>query len=130
MSPKELVKSFYESDFYKNKEVLKKFLHPECEVNWSSSEGFIKLDYDGIVNHGKIVSESYKTLRTEISHLLAEGNTVTVRYTYYVVTFDNPEEEICLAHFISIWEIKNDMLYKCYEMSQLADENALDNNAY
>ena len=45
MNPKELVKSFYESDFYKNEEVLKSFIHPECELYWSSSAGFVKFNY-------------------------------------------------------------------------------------
>ncbi|MGB1268949.1 MAG: nuclear transport factor 2 family protein [Flavobacteriaceae bacterium] len=130
MNPKELVKSFYESNFYKDEKVLKKYLHPECEILWSSSDGFINLKYEDVINHGKKVSVSYKSLRTDISHLIAEDNSVTIRYTYYVVTFENPDEEICLAHFISIWELKDDLLYKCYEMSQLADENAIDNNAY
>jgi hypothetical protein len=130
MNPKELVKSFYESDFYKDQDVLKTYLHPESEVLWSSSDGFVNLKYNDIINHGKNVSESYKSLRTEISHLIAEGNIVSVRYTYYVVAFDNPEEEICLAHFISIWELKDNLLYKCHEMSQMADEIAIDNDAY
>ena len=130
MNPKELVKSFYESDFYKDQDVLKTYLHPESEVLWSSSDGFVNLKYNDIINHGKNVSESYKSLRTEISHLRAEGNIVSVRYTYYVVAFDNPEEEICLAHFISIWELKDNLLYKCHEMSQMADEIAIDNDAY
>jgi len=130
MNPKEFVKSFYESDFYKSTDVLKSFLHPECELYWSSSSGFVKFDYDEILAHGVRISESFKELRAEISHLLAEDNFVTVRYTYYAVTFDNPEEEICLAHFISIWEVKEGKLYRCHEMSQMADELAVDSNAY
>jgi hypothetical protein len=130
MNPKELVKSFYESDFYKDQDVLKTYLHPDSEVFWSSSDGFVNLKYNDIITHGKNVSESYKSLRTEISHLIAEDNFVTVRYTYYVVTFENPEDEICLAHFISIWELKDNLLYKCHEMSHLADEIAIENNAY
>ncbi len=55
---------------------------------------------------------------------------MTVRYTYYVVTYDQPDDEICFAHFISIWEVKDDLLFRCHEMSQMADENAVDNNAY
>jgi hypothetical protein len=130
MNPKELVKSFYESDFYKNEEVLKSFIHPDCELYWSSSEGFVKFNYDEILNHGKRIASSFKELRPEITHIIAEGNFVTVRYTYYVVTYDQPDDEICFAHFISIWEVKNDTLFRCHEMSQMADEKALDNNAY
>ena len=130
MNSKELVKSFYESDFYKNPESLKEFIHPECELYWSSSTGFRKFNYQDILNHGDRVSKSFKELRTEISHLIAEGNFVTIRYTYYAVTLDHPEEEISFAHFISIWEIKDGKLYKCHEMSQMADELAIDSSAY
>ena len=49
MNPKEFVKSFYESDFYKSTDVLKSFLHPECELYWSSSSGFVKFDYDEMI---------------------------------------------------------------------------------
>ena len=130
MNPKELVKSFYESDFYKNEEGLKSFIHPECELYWSSSAGFVKFNYNDIIEHGKRTSQSFKELRTEISHIIAEDNLVTVRYTYYIISFDQPEDEICLAHFISIWEVKDGKLFSCHEMSQMADEKAVDNNAY
>ena len=130
MNPKELVKSFYESDFYKNEDVLKSFIHPECELYWSSSAGFVKFNFNDIIEHGKRISASFKELRPEISHIIAENNFVTVRYTYYVVSFDHPEEEICLAHFISICEVKEGKLFRCHEMSQMADEKAVDNNAY
>ena len=130
MKPKDIVKSFYDSDFYKDQEVLKSFIHPECELYWSSSGGFVKFNYSDIIAHGVRIASSFKELRPEISHIIAEDNFVTIRYTYYAVTYDHPEDEICLAHFISIWEVKDDKLYRCHEMSQMADENAVDNNAY
>jgi hypothetical protein len=130
MKPKDIVKSFYESDFYKNEDVLKSFMHPDCELNWSSSGGFVKFNYDQILEHGQRIASSLKTLRPEISHLISEDNFVTVRYTYYAISYDHPEDEFCLAHFISIWEVKDGKLYRCHEMSQMADENAVDNNAY
>lgn len=130
MNPKELVKSFYESDFYKNEEVLKTFIHPECELYWSSSSGFVKFNYDDLIIHGERIATSFKELRPEISHVIAEDNFVTVRYTYYAVTYEQPDDEICLAHFISIWEVKDSKLFRCHEMSQMADEKAVDNNAY
>ena len=130
MNQKELVKSFYESDFYKNAGVLKSFIHPDCELFWSSSAGFVKFNYNDIIQHGVRMASSFKELRPEISHILSEDSFVTVRYTYYAILYDQPEDEICLAHFISIWEVKDNMLFRCHEMSQMADEKAVDNNAY
>ncbi len=130
MSPKELVISFYQSDFYKDKTLLKSYLHPDCELNWSSSTGFVHFNHDEILSHGERAFQSFKELRAEITHVIAEENMVTIRYTYYVVTFDHPEEEICLAHFVSIWEVKDGKLYKGHEMSQLADESAIEKKAF
>ena len=95
MSPKALVKSFYESDFYKDLEILKGFIHPECELYWSSSSGFVNFNYTEILEHGVRISESFKSLRADISHIIAEDNFVTVRYTYYAVSFEEPEDEFC-----------------------------------
>ncbi len=130
MKPKDIVKAFYESDFYKNQDVLRSFMHPDCELNWSSSGGFVKFNFNEILEHGQRIASSFKELRPEISHIISENNFVTVRYTYYAVSYEHPDEEICLAHFISIWELKENKLYRCHEMSQMADEIALDNSAY
>jgi hypothetical protein len=43
-----------------------------------------------------------------------------VRYSHFVKTIENPREEMLLAHFISIWQIKDNKLYKGYQMSQLS----------
>ena len=40
------------------------------------------------------------------------------RYSHFVKTFENPREEMLLAHFFVIWEIKDNKLYRGYQMSQ------------
>ena len=40
-------------------------------------------------------------------------------YTHYVNAFENPNEEMVLAHFVVIWEVKDGKLYKGFLMSQL-----------
>lgn len=121
-SLKKIVKKFYNSDAYKNREIMKEFLHKDCELYWNSSKGFMKFDYNGLLDLSDTLSTAYKSLRAEISHLLRDDNFITARYTYYVRTIENPDEELPLAHFITIWELKNGKLYRGYELSQQADD--------
>ena len=119
---KKLVESFYNSNFYKNPEEIKDYLHPEAELFWNSSAGFSKMDFGDILNLTKEMSRSFDTLRAEISHLLKDKDQVTIRFTYHVRTVENPDEEIPLAHFIAIWTIQDGKMHKGYQISQPADE--------
>lgn len=120
MSPKEIVKSFYKSDAFINTEIMKGFLHPECSLDWNSSKGFIQMDYEAILNLTHDISKAYVRSKARISHILEEGNMVSVRFSHYVKTIENPREEMFLAHIMIIWEIKDNKLYKGYQMSQIS----------
>lgn len=119
---KKLVREFYTSNFYKNSDDVKRFLHPEAELFWNSSAGFNKMDYPEILKMSSEMVRSFNSLRAEVSHLLKDKDEVTIRFTYHVRTVENPDEEIPMAHFIAIWKIKDDKLYKGYQISQPADE--------
>lgn len=130
IEPKQCVKNFYTSDFYKDPESLKDYLHPEATLYWNSSVGFSKMGYDDIVNLSRELSRTYVSLRTEISHLLEEKKTVAIRFTYYVKTIENPEEELPMAHFIAVWEMKDGKLYKGHQISQQADDSPENLNSF
>ncbi len=123
LSKKQLVKSFYNSDFFKNPEEVKNYLHPEAELFWNSSEGFHKMNFSDIENLSKGMARSFENLRAEVSHLLKDGDEVTIRFTYHIRTVENPEEEIPMAHFMAIWKIKDGKMFRGYQISQPADEN-------
>jgi hypothetical protein len=69
-------------------------------------------------------------LRQEFSHILVEDNFVTSRYTVFGRTIENEEEETPLAHYICIWEIKDNKLYKGYQISQLSSDVAINSNSF
>ena len=48
MSPKEIVKAFYESDIANDSDLVSKFMHKECQLHWNSSSGYEVFDYDGL----------------------------------------------------------------------------------
>jgi hypothetical protein len=130
MSPKNLLKQFYDSDIVNNLDLVEHFYHKDCEIHWNSSQYFQILKYNDILAFFKNLNESYVSLRYEVSHLLVEGNFVTSRYTVYARTIENEDEETPLAHYVCIWEIKDDKLYRGYQISQLADDKAIQFNSF
>jgi predicted SnoaL-like aldol condensation-catalyzing enzyme len=95
------------------------FLHPDVVLEWHSTKGFLKLHHDEIIALSSELSKAYVRSKSRITHIVEEGNTVAVRYSHYVKTIENPREEMLLAHFMVIWELKNNKLYRGYQMSQL-----------
>ncbi len=119
---KEIVRKFYESNFYKDEDVLRSYLHPEVELSWYGTTGLRKLDLNGIAEISEKLAESYESLRAKVSKVVAKNGNAAIHFTYYVRTIENPEEEMPLAHFIAIWEIKDGKLYKGVQISQLGEE--------
>lgn len=117
-SVKEVVKSFFQSDLLKDKTTIEKHFHPDLVLIWNSMEGLTIMNYDDIVSFFDEIQRTYADLRIEMSHLLVDGNHVTVRYKYYIKTIENPDEELGIAHFMCIWEVKDGKLYRGHQISQ------------
>jgi hypothetical protein len=117
---KEIIAKFYEC-FYTDPDVAKKYLHPEVELSWNSSTGLRLMNFEDIAAFAAEMASSYESLRIEIKNVLQESNQVVIDFTYHGNTIENPDEEIPIAHFMAIWELRNDKLYKGHQFSQLAD---------
>jgi ketosteroid isomerase-like protein len=115
---KHIVKSFYNADFVKDTEAIKTYLHEDVVLIWNSTDGLKIMKYTDIVDTFNEISRTYNELRIEISHVLEDENYVTIRYKYYIRTIENPYEELGIAHFITIWEIKDGKLYHGHQISQ------------
>lgn len=122
LKTKEIIRKFYESNFYKDEEILKSYLHPEVELSWYGTTGLRKLNLEEIAEISKQLAESYESLRAKIDKIVAQKENAAIHFTYYVRTIENPDEEMPLAHFIAIWELKDDKLYKGVQISQLGEE--------
>ena len=117
-SAKETVRGFYRSNILKDKTVLDKYIHPEIVLIWNSTDGLTIMNEDDIKNFFLEIRRTYADFRIEVSHLLEDEDHVTIRYKYYVRTIENPDEELGIAHFIAIWEIKDEKLFRGYQVSQ------------
>lgn len=120
MQPKELVLEFYKSDVLLDSEAVAQLLHPEVTIDWNSSKGFIQMNYDDVLKLTDELSKAYIRSKVRISHILQEENLVSVRYSHFVKTMENPREEMLLAHFFVIWEIKEGKLFRGFQMSQFS----------
>lgn len=120
MSAKKIVQDFYKSDALINSKIMKTYLHPEVVLDWNSSKGFLQLKHKDILELTLQMERSYVRSKARVSHLLQDGNTVTVRYSHFIKTVENPREEMLLAHFFVIWELKDDKLFRGFQMSQMS----------
>lgn len=116
---KKLVQDFYKSDALINSEIMDAYLHPDFILDWNSSTGHKQLNREQILLLAGELGKAYVRSKARISHLLKDGNAITVRYSHYIKTLENPREEMLLAHFMVIWEVKDDKLYRGFQISQL-----------
>jgi hypothetical protein len=119
MSAKKLIQDFYKSEALINNEMMSTYLHPEVLLDWNSSTGFKQLNYNDILDLAKELGKAYVRSKARVSHLVKEGDQIAVRYSHYIKTVENPREEMLLAHFMVIWEVKDNLLYRGFQMSQL-----------
>lgn len=120
---KKIVKGFYTSDFYINPESLAQYVHPEAILIWNSSSGIHKMKYQDILNMTMEIAKSFYSLRAEIFQILSENDLVSIHFTYFVKTVENPEEELPMANFMAIWEVKDGKLYRGDQFSQPAQDS-------
>lgn len=117
-SAKDIVKQFYRSNFLKDENLLETYFHKEVVLIWNSMDGLTIMHYEDLVKFFLEVRRSYTDVRAEVSHVLEDDGHVTIRYKYYIRTNENPDEELGIAHFICIWEVKDGKLYRGYQVSQ------------
>jgi predicted SnoaL-like aldol condensation-catalyzing enzyme len=91
-----------------------------CIRDRNSSKGFIQMKRLGLLEFASELSRSYIRSKVTISHIVKEGNLISVRYSHTVKTLENPREDNLLANFMVIWELKDDKLFRGFQMSQLS----------
>ena len=117
MKPKDIVLEFYKSDVLLDKKTVSELLHPEFTIDWNSSEGFIQMNYDDMMSLTDQMARAYIRSKIRISHIIQEDNLVSLRFSHFVKTIENPREDMLLGNFFVIWEIKDDKLFKGFQMS-------------
>ena len=120
MSARKIVESLYKSDAIINSKLLETLLHEDASLEWHSSKGLVLMNRTEMIALSDELSKAYPSSRIDIGHIVAENQKVAVRYSQYVSTIENPNEEMLLAHFMVVWELKDEKLFRGYQMSQLS----------
>jgi hypothetical protein len=120
MTNKEKIQDFYLSDGLRSVEALNAILHDDVILDWDSSEGKLIMQKSAILNLSKELKENYANSLIDITHIVAEGNFVTIRYMHKVAAIENPMEIVNIAKIIVIWEFLEDKLIRGYQISQPA----------
>lgn len=116
MTPKEIVEGYYRDMFLP--EGIRPYLHPNCVIHWNGTRGYIELSPDELVAMIFQLRESFSTSRLELTHVIAEGNQVAVRYAHNITSADTFEEKT-FAYSMAVWEIQDGKMYTGYIMSHL-----------
>jgi ketosteroid isomerase-like protein len=119
---KDIVEKFYTSLFNGEKDILDNYLHPNVMLTWYGTTGLKKLDFNEILVIRNDMAKNFVSLKAEIEKTVEEGNQIAIQFSYYVKTIENPDEEMPLAHFMAIWELKDNKLFKGVQISQLGEE--------
>lgn len=117
----EVVQKFYQSNIRED-EAVKEYLHPDVELTWYATTGVKRLDLNGISKISSELASSFESLRAEVEKVFVKKENVAIHFTYHVRTIENPDEEMPLAHFVAIWELKDKKLYRGVQISQLGEE--------
>jgi len=120
MKPKDIVLDFYKSDVLLDKKTVSELLHPEVTIDWNSTEGSIQMDYEDMMSLTDQMARAYIRSKIRISHILQEDNLVSLRFSHFVKTIENPREDMLLGNFFVIWEIKDGKLFKGFQMSHFS----------
>jgi sulfur transfer complex TusBCD TusB component (DsrH family) len=119
MAAKKIVQEFYKSDALIDPNLMQNYLHPEVILDWQSSKGFLQLNFSDIIVMTDKLSKAYIRSKAKVTHLLQDGARVAVHYSHYIKTIENPREDVLLAHFAVVWELKDNLLFRGYQLSQL-----------
>jgi len=117
MAAKEIVQEYYRSGALHNPQIMATYIHKDFNLEWYSTKGYFEADRDDILALAGELAKSYVTSYVHIKQIISEGDTVSVRYTHHVTTIENPQEDTILGHFMVIWEVKENKLFKAHLMS-------------
>lgn len=116
---KELIIDFYNSDALYNSKTLDNYLHEEAVLEWNSSKGFLRKNREELLKAADELKIGYEAIVVQIHQIICEENIVSVHYTLFGTTIENPNHINRLALFFVNWEIQDGKLFKGYQMSQL-----------
>lgn len=120
MEPTQIIEQFYQSGAAFNPERIQAHLHQDVLLDWHSSKGFLQMNREALINMAADMHRAYEHATVAIQSIVAQGNTVAVRYDQYAQTIENPSDEMLLGRFFAFWELRDGKLFRGHQMSQVS----------
>lgn len=115
-----LIHKIYTSDALYNAATMEAYVHPELELNWNSSKGLLRINKSELLELTQDVGKSYRTVEIDLHQTVCENNKAVVHYTMYASPVENETEWLKIGHFMVIWELKEEKLYRGHLITQTA----------
>ena len=119
MATKKFIQDFYKSEALINSKLLETYLHPDFIMEWNGHNGILKMNKKEWLDYTLASERTYIRFKAKIIHFLVDKDLVSINYSLYVRIVENPREELYLTDFMTIWEMKDDKFYRCYQMSRV-----------
>jgi hypothetical protein len=116
-SARKVVKEFLESDVFLDPDLFSDFFREDLKVCWHASSGYREFDYNEYHRLSQSTAASYKSMRSDISHIFVQKDQVAARFTVLVKTMENPSEEVPVGYFVSIFKIEDEKICEIHQMS-------------
>ena len=113
----EKIQNFYDTENFRNLELVNSLFHDDVSFEWNSTVGFFLYNKKDILKFSKELFENYATSSVEIVSLFGDENNVAARYNYYASTIENPSEMMLITKIMVIWEFKGGKIIKGYQTS-------------
>ena len=118
MTPKEIIQELYANDGIRNSAFLNDVLHDDVKLEWHSSEGLLVKDKKSILELATELKNNFSIFSSDILHLTAENNLVSIAYNLFGSSIENQKDLILIGRFIVIWEFENNKIVKGYQISK------------
>ncbi|WP_404317138.1 hypothetical protein [Malaciobacter canalis] len=115
MKKKELIKKIF-SEVLGASSVDTKIIEKYISFDYIQNVDGNTLDYDGFINHMKKQKEVIKSLDVDFLAIAQDGENV---FTNHIVTAVKKDESIVKVKVIAQFVIKNNLLVKCDELTQM-----------
>lgn len=117
VTAKKIITDFLNSDVFVNPSSFDTYFHKDLKMNWHASSGYRQYDYQEYFRIAQTTAASYESTRSDVTHLITQGDQVVARFTVYVKTLENPREEVPVGYFISIFKVQEGKIIEVHQSS-------------
>ena len=122
MDSKTLIRAAFHDVFEEDafsEAVIARYFHPDYIQTADGNQ----LNYQQFVAHMKQLKQAVHAVKIDFQHLIAEGNSVC---SVHIASGKKSNDKLVSSKIIAYFEIKEDLIYRCDELSHLLEGDESD----